>query len=172
MQKSNQMKTSKIDFTLFVKNKVDTLTRCFQNFNATPLKMQIIPFRDNFSNFRPKNGWKYHKTHNRPLSWQQMSRRLNLSILFMCTQRPFTSQVISKIYFLTFASYIEKLPETTIKWSRGVPMDPKMSFRALAQKRKVIGRRPFLTLSNFTLRFFWWQKICIDHAQVLLISIN
>ena len=33
----------------------------------------------------------------------------------MCTQRPFTSQVISKIYFLTFASYIEKLPETTIK---------------------------------------------------------
>ena len=33
----------------------------------------------------------------------------------MYTQRPFTSQVISKIYFLTFASYIEKLPETTIK---------------------------------------------------------
>ena len=35
-------------------------------------------------------------------------------ILIMCTQRPFTSQVISEIYFLTFASYIEKLPETTI----------------------------------------------------------
>ena len=32
----------------------------------------------------------------------------------MCTQRPFTSQVISKIYFLTFASYIEKLPEITL----------------------------------------------------------
>ena len=32
----------------------------------------------------------------------------------MYTQRPFTSQLISKIYFLTFASYIEKLPETTI----------------------------------------------------------
>ena len=33
----------------------------------------------------------------------------------MYTQRPFTSQLISKIYFLTFTSYIEKLPETTIK---------------------------------------------------------
>ena len=33
----------------------------------------------------------------------------------MCTQRPFTSQVISKIYFLTFATYIEKLPEITLK---------------------------------------------------------
>ena len=32
----------------------------------------------------------------------------------MCIQRPFTSQVINKIYFLTFASYIEKLAETTI----------------------------------------------------------
>ena len=59
-------------------------------------------------------------------------------------------------------------------------MDPKISFRALAQKRKVIGRSPSLTLSNFTLRFFWWQKKkkkkkkknCIDHAQVLQISIN
>ena len=51
-------------------------------------------------------------------------------------------------------------------------MDPKISFRALARKRKVIGRSPSLTLSNFTSRFFWWQKICIDHAQVLLISIN
>ena len=37
-------------------------------------------------------------------------------------------------------------------------MDPKISFRALARKRKVIGRSPFLTLSNFTLRSFWWQK--------------
>ena len=43
-----------------------------------------------------------------------MSKRLNLFILFIDTQRPFTSQVISKIYFLTFASYIEKVPETTI----------------------------------------------------------
>ena len=34
----------------------------------------------------------------------------------MCTQRPFTSQVISKIYFLTFVSYIEKLPEITLKF--------------------------------------------------------
>ena len=34
----------------------------------------------------------------------------------MCTQRPFTLQVISKIYFLTFASYIEKFPETAIKY--------------------------------------------------------
>ena len=32
----------------------------------------------------------------------------------MCTQRPFTSQIISKIYFLTFASYIEKLHEIAI----------------------------------------------------------
>ena len=41
--------------------------------------------------------------------------------------RPFTSQVISKIYFLTFASYIEKLPETTIKWSRNsaLPLEVK-----------------------------------------------
>ena len=46
----------------------------------------------------------------------------------------------------------------TLKWSRGVPMDPKISFRALARKRKVIGRSPSLTLSNFTLLFFWWQK--------------
>ena len=46
----------------------------------------------------------------------------------------------------------------SLKWSRGVPMDPKISFRALARKRKVIGRSPSLTLSNFTLRFFWWQK--------------
>ena len=46
----------------------------------------------------------------------------------------------------------------TLKWSRGVSMDPKNSFRTLAQKRKVIGRSPSLTLSNFTLRFFWWQK--------------
>ena len=37
-------------------------------------------------------------------------------------------------------------------------MDPKISFRALARKRKVIGRSPSLTLSNFTLRSFWWQK--------------
>ena len=37
-------------------------------------------------------------------------------------------------------------------------MDPKISFRALARKRKVIGRSPSLTLSNFTLRLFWWQK--------------
>ena len=49
--------------------------------------------------------------------------------------------------------------ESPLKWSRGgVPMDPKISFRALARKRKVIGRSPSLTLSNFTLRFFWWQK--------------
>ena len=46
----------------------------------------------------------------------------------------------------------------TLKWSRGVPMDPKISFRANARKRKVIGRSPSLTLSNFTSRFFWWQK--------------
>ena len=51
-------------------------------------------------------------------------------------------------------------------------MDPEISFRALARKRKVIGRSPSLTLSNLTLPFFWWQKNCIDHAQVLLISIN
>ena len=37
-------------------------------------------------------------------------------------------------------------------------MDPKISFRALARKRKVIGQSPSLTLSNFTLHFFWWQK--------------
>ena len=41
----------------------------------------------------------------------------------MCTQRPFTSQVISKIYFLTFASYIEKLPETAIKSLITLPLD-------------------------------------------------
>ena len=35
-------------------------------------------------------------------------------------QRPFTSQLISKIYFLTFASYIEKLLETTNKTYRGL----------------------------------------------------
>ena len=79
------------------------------------LKIQIILLRGNFNNFRLKNGWKCHKTHNRLLPWQQMSKRFNLFILFMCTQRTFTSQVISKIYFLTFASYIEKLPETIIK---------------------------------------------------------
>ena len=35
----------------------------------------------------------------------------------------------------------------TLKYSGqgGVPMDPKISFRALAQKRKVIGRSPSLT---------------------------
>ena len=37
-------------------------------------------------------------------------------------------------------------------------MDPKISFRALARKRKVIGHSPSLTLSNFILRFFRWQK--------------
>ena len=37
-------------------------------------------------------------------------------------------------------------------------MDPKISFRALARKRKVIGSSFSLTLSNFTLSFFWWQK--------------
>ena len=51
-------------------------------------------------------------------------------------------------------------------------MDPKIGFRALARKSKVIGRSPSLPLSNFTLRFFGGKKICIDHAQVLLISIN
>ena len=35
-KKAYQMKTSKIDFTLLVKSKVDTLTRCFQNVNTTP----------------------------------------------------------------------------------------------------------------------------------------
>ena len=39
----------------------------------------------------------------------------------MYIQRPFTSQLISKIYFLTFASYIEKLPETTIKFKTKYP---------------------------------------------------
>ena len=52
----------------------------------------------------------------------------------------------------------QNLSFLTLKWSRGVPMDPKISFRALARKRKVIGQSPSLTLSNFTLRFFWWQK--------------
>ena len=37
-------------------------------------------------------------------------------------------------------------------------MDPKISFRALARKRKVIGHGPSLTLSNFTLCLFWWQQ--------------
>ena len=61
----------------------------------------------------------------------------------------------------------------TLKWSRGVPMDPKISFHALARKRKVIGRSPYLTLSNFTLALLLVaKKICTDHAQVLLISIN
>ena len=30
--------------------------------------------------------------------------------------------------------------------------------RLLARKCKVIGRSPSLTLSNFSLRFFWWQN--------------
>ena len=47
---------------------------------------------------------------------------------------------------------------TLIKVVKGVPVDPKISFRALAWKCKVIGRSPSLTLSNFTLRFFWCQK--------------
>ena len=81
------------------------------------LKIYIILLRGNFNNFRPKNGWKCHKTYNRPLPWQQMSKRSNVFILFMCTQRTFTSQVTSKIYFLTFASYIEKLPEITLNTS-------------------------------------------------------
>ena len=111
------MKTSKIDFTLLIKSKVDTLTRCFQNFNTTPNSQDTdYSWRGNFSNLRAENGWKCHKTHNRPLPWQQMSKRLNLFILFMCTQRPFTSQVISKIYLFTFASHIEILPETTINY--------------------------------------------------------
>ena len=115
MQKSYQMKTSKIGLTLLVKSKVDTLTRCFQNLiRLQILKIQIILLSGNFNIFWLKSSWKCHKTHNRPLPWQQMSKRLNLFILFMYTQRPFTSQLISKIYFLTFASYIEKLPETTI----------------------------------------------------------
>ena len=46
----------------------------------------------------------------------------------------------------------------TLKWSRGVPRDPKISFRALARKREVFFYHPSMTLSNFTLRFFWGQK--------------
>ena len=46
-------------------------------------------------------------------------------------------------------------------------MDPN------ARKRIVIGRSPSLTLSNFTYPSFGGKKkCCIDHAQVLLISIN
>ena len=44
----------------------------------------------------------------------------------------------------------------TLKLSRGVPMDPKISFRTLARKREVIFHLPSMTLSNFTLRLFWW----------------
>ena len=60
------------------------------------LKIQIILLRGKFNNFQPKNGWKCHKTQNMPLPWQQMSKRLNLFILFMCTPRLFTSQVIRR----------------------------------------------------------------------------
>ena len=51
------MKTSKIGFTLLVKNKVDTSTRCFQNFNTTPNSQDTVPIillRGNFNNFRPE----------------------------------------------------------------------------------------------------------------------
>ena len=84
-------------------------------------KMQIILLRGNFNNFRPKNGWKCHKTHNRPLPWQQMSKRLNLFNLFMCTQRPFTLQVISKIYlFWPLPAILKNLPEIALKCLRAI----------------------------------------------------
>ena len=48
----------------------------------------------------------------------------------------------NKLYYLIQKSkkeyYNKKL--LTLKWSRGVPMDPKISFRALARKGKVIDR--------------------------------
>ena len=50
------------------------------------------------------------------------------------------------------------LCKLTLTWSRGVPMDPKISFRTLAQKWEVVLYRPSMTLSNFRLHFFWWYK--------------
>ena len=53
----------------------------------------------------------------------------------MYTQRPFTSQLISKIYFLTFASYIEKLPETTIKFC--CLLYPKINTCVIRHRKKI-----------------------------------
>ena len=54
--------------------------------------------------------------------------------------------------------YVQKVTTFNTLVVKGVPMDPKMGFRALARKREVIFRRPSMTLSNLALRFFWWQK--------------
>ena len=114
------------------------------------------------------------------LVWQYNTKPVNsfCSILYTCTTTHGLFNYAMKclnhkfcsLYFQQLISwnptvkrcflfqYLTLIVWLTLKWSRGVYMDPKISFRALARKRKVIGRSPSLTLSNFTLRFFWWQK--------------
>ena len=43
----------------------------------------------------------------------------------------------------------------TLKWSRGVPMDPKISFLGSAWKRRISWRRCFLTFTCLPPRIFW-----------------
>ena len=43
----------------------------------------------------------------------------------------------------------------TLKWSRGVPMDPKISFGASARKRIISWRRRFLTFTCLPPRISW-----------------
>ena len=64
-----------------------------------------------------------------------------------------------------------KLFTLALNWSRGVPMNLKISFRALAQKREVV----FTALPRICLTlgcaFFGSKKNRIDHDVIMLIRI-
>ena len=57
---------------------------------------------------------------------------------------------------LMCVTYSQPIPfPLTLKWSRGVPMDSKISFCASARKRRVSWRWRFLTFTCLPPRIFW-----------------
>ena len=107
----------------------------------------------------------------------------------MCHQHDMDSKVSLSVYEWPFKTcniwyvnglifqnlsqtWIKFIPRfLTLKWSRRVPMDPKISFRADARKRKVSWRCRFLTFTCLPPRIFWHvfgKKIAPRVAQQLL----
>ena len=60
----------------------------------------------------------------------------------------------------------------TPKWSRGVPMDPKISFRAPGPKRRISWRCRFLTFTWLPPRIFWhvFEKNCAARCAAIVLG--
>ena len=58
----------------------------------------------------------------------------------------------------------------TLKWSRGIPMDPKISFRAWVQKHRISWRCLFLTC--LPPRIFWhvFEKYCVARCTAIALG--